>query len=86
MEILDPTRNTVRGTVAVGKLPRGIATSADERTAYVTNEGSGDVSVVDLVLRKVTAIISIDTLGGTPGEIVVQPRLIAPLLHAKMPR
>jgi len=85
LEILDPTRNTVRGTVAVGKLPRGIATSADERTAYVTNEGSGDVSVVDLVLRKVTATISIDTLGGAPGEIVVQPRVIAPLLHSKMP-
>jgi len=83
LEILDPTRNAVSGTVVVGKSPRGIATSADERTAYVTNEGSGDVSVVDLVLRKVTATVSIDTLGGTPGEIVVQPRVIAPLLHSR---
>jgi len=73
LEILDPIRNAVSGTVRVGRLPHGIATSADERTAYVTNEGSGDVSVIDLVERKVMATISIDTIGGTPREIVVQP-------------
>jgi YVTN family beta-propeller protein len=75
VEIVDPARNTLSGTVAVGELPYGIAMSADERTAYVTNEGSSDVSVVDLVDRKVTATIPIDNVGGTPREIVVQPRL-----------
>jgi len=75
LEIVDPVRNILSGTVAVGELPYGIATSADERTAYVTNEGSSDVSVVDLVDRKVTATIPIDNVGGTPREIVVQPRL-----------
>ena len=73
LEILDPVRNIVSGIVAVGRLPHGIATSADERTVYVTNEGSGDLSVIDLVDRKVVATISIDTIGGTPREIVVQP-------------
>jgi YVTN family beta-propeller protein len=83
LEILDPVRNSVRGTVAVGRLPHGIATGADERTVYVTAEGSGDVSVVDLVDRKVTATITIDTIGGTPREIVVQPRSNASSPHSE---
>jgi len=70
--ILDPVRNVVRGIVAVGRHPYGIAASADDRTVYVTNEGSGDLSVVDLVDRTVTATISIDSIGGTPRDIVVQ--------------
>jgi YVTN family beta-propeller protein len=74
LEILDPVRNSISGTVAVGRLPHGIATGADERTVYVTDEGSGEVSVVDLVDRKVKVTITIDTIGGTPREIVVQPR------------
>ncbi len=72
LEILDPVRNVVRGVVAVGRHPYGIAASADDRTVYVTNEGSGDLSVVDLVNRTVTATISIDSIGGTPRDIVVQ--------------
>jgi YVTN family beta-propeller protein len=82
LEILDPLRNIISGTVAVGRLPHGIATGADERTVYVTDEGSGDVSVVDLVDRKVTATITIDTIGGTPREIVVQPRSNASSTHS----
>ncbi len=74
LEILDPLRNIISGTVAVGRHPHGIAAGADERTVYVTDEGSGDVSVVDLEDRKVKATITIDTIGGTPREIVVQPR------------
>lgn len=72
LEILDPVRNVVRGIVAVGRHPYAIAASADDRTVYVTNEGSGDLSVVDLVDRTVTATISIDRIGGTPRDIVVQ--------------
>jgi len=83
LEILDPVRNIISGTVAVGRLPHGIATDADKRTVYVTDEGSGDVSVVDLVDRKVKATITIDTIGGTPREIVVQPRSNASSPHSE---
>jgi YVTN family beta-propeller protein len=85
LEILDPLKNTVSGTVAVGRLPHGIAANADERTVYVTDEGSGDVSVIDLVDRKVTATITIDTIGGTPREIVVQRRSIRALVSLHDP-
>jgi YVTN family beta-propeller protein len=85
LEILDPLKNTVSGTVAVGRLPHGIAANADERTVYVTDEGSGDVSVIDLVDRKVTATITIDTIGGTPREIVVQRRSIRALVSLQDP-
>jgi YVTN family beta-propeller protein len=49
----------------------------DGRTAYVTNEGSNDVSVVDLTSHRVTATIPI---GHAPRKIVVQPGPGAPAL------
>jgi YVTN family beta-propeller protein len=49
----------------------------------VTDEGSGDVSVVDLENRKVKATITIDTVGGTPREIVVQPGSNASSPHSE---
>jgi YVTN family beta-propeller protein len=67
----------VRGVVALGRHPYGIAAGPDDRTVYVTNEGSGDVSVVDLVNRRVTATILVDAISGLPREIAVQPRPVA---------
>jgi YVTN family beta-propeller protein len=54
----------------VGKLPHWIAISSDGRTVYVTDEGSNDVSVVDLASQKVTATIPV---GNAPRKIAVQP-------------
>jgi YVTN family beta-propeller protein len=65
-EFFDPTR-----------APHWIATSADGHTAYVTNEGANDVSVVDLTSRSVTATIPV---GHAPRKIVVQPSPVAPAL------
>lgn len=70
LAILDPSRGGVRGTVAVGEAPSGIALSPDQHTAYVTNERSNDVSIVDLASRTVTTTVNV---GNTPREIVVQP-------------
>ncbi len=44
--------------------------SSDSRTAYVTNELSNSVSVVDLAGRRVTATIPV---GNAPRKIAVQP-------------
>src|SRR5437870_494479 len=68
--ILDTTSNTLAGTVAVGKAPHWSTSSSDGHTAYVTNEGSNDVSVVDLANRTVTATIAV---GNAPRKIAVQP-------------
>jgi YVTN family beta-propeller protein len=51
-------------------MPHWIGVTADSRWAYVTNETSNDVSVVDLAERKVTATVPV---GNGPRKIVVQP-------------
>ncbi len=70
LTIFDPTANTVKGTVTVGKNPHWIATSADGDTVYVTNEASNDVSVVNVDTQKVIATIPV---GQAPRKIVIQP-------------
>ena len=65
-----PSSNTRSASITVGKLPHWIAISSDGRTAYVTDEGSNDVSVVDLGSQKVTATIPV---GNAPRKIAVQP-------------
>jgi YVTN family beta-propeller protein len=64
----DPTSNTVQGTVTVGKAPHWTATSADGKIALETNEGSNDVSVVDLSTLAVTATIPV---GEAPRKIAL---------------
>jgi YVTN family beta-propeller protein len=54
----------------VGTLPHWIASTRGDRTAYVTNEGSNHLSVVDLGTMTVTATIPI---GNAPRKIVIQP-------------
>jgi YVTN family beta-propeller protein len=51
-------------------MPHWIAANSQGTTAWVTNEGSNDVSVVDLATGKVTATIPI---GNAPRKIVIQP-------------
>ncbi len=67
--LFDPVTNTpVRG-IPVGKQPHWLAVSGDGKTAFVTNEGSNDVSVVDLASGKTTTI----TVGNAPRKVVVGP-------------
>src|SRR5262249_17468254 len=70
LEFFDPTRHTVSHTVRVGTNPHWLTVSTDGRTAYVTNEGSQDVSVVDVASGTVTATVQV---GNAPRKIVVQP-------------
>jgi YVTN family beta-propeller protein len=66
----DPANNTVQGTVTVGKMPHWHAFTPDGMTALETNEGSNDVSVVDLKSMAVTATIPV---GEAPRKIVLLP-------------
>src|SRR5262249_60480546 len=54
----------------VGSAPHWSTSSSDGRMAFVTNENSNDVSVVDLASRTVTATIAV---GNAPRKIAVQP-------------
>jgi YVTN family beta-propeller protein len=68
----DPATNTVQGTATVGKAPHWTATSADGKIALETNEGSNDVSVVDLSTLAVTATIPV---GEAPRKIALVPNM-----------
>ncbi len=68
--ILDPAAGTVSAHLAVGTLPHWIALTPDGRRAWVTNEGSNDVSLVDLRTATKTATIPV---GNAPRKIAIQP-------------
>lgn len=63
----DPTSQAPLRAFAVGKQPHWMA--SDGKTVWVTNEGSNDVSAVDLASGKTTTI----AVGNAPRKIVVQP-------------
>jgi YVTN family beta-propeller protein len=67
---IDPVSHTVLGTAKVGTQPHWQAVTDDGKTALETNEGSNDVSIVDLATRAVVATISV---GEGPRKIVLLP-------------
>jgi YVTN family beta-propeller protein len=66
--LFDPATNTPARRVAVGKQPHWATASGDGKTAYVTNEGSNDVTIVDLPTGKTRTI----AVGNAPRKVVVQ--------------
>jgi YVTN family beta-propeller protein len=67
--LFDPATNKPVRNIAVGKQPHWATTSSDGKTAYVTNEGSNDMTVVDLASGQTQSI----TVGNAPRKVVVQP-------------
>ena len=67
--LFDPAIDTPVRAIKVGKQPHWAAVFVDGRTAYVTNEGSNDVSVVNLASGTATTI----AVGNAPRKVVVQP-------------
>src|SRR5207245_11309246 len=70
LSMLHAANTKLAGGVAVGKAPHWATSTSDGRTAFVSNEGSNDVVVVDLASRTVTATIPV---GNAPRKIAVQP-------------
>jgi YVTN family beta-propeller protein len=68
LELFDPATNRSVRSLAVGRHPHWQASNGDQKV-YVTNEGSNDVSVVDLVSGQTRTI----AVGAAPRKIVVQP-------------
>ena len=69
--LFDPEKNKPAGSIKVGKQPHWLTVLGNGSTAYVTNEGSNDVTVVDLASGKTTTI----GVGNAPRKIVVQPMM-----------
>ena len=67
--LFDPATNKPVRSIKVGTQPHWVAVSRDGKTAYVPNEGSNDVSVVNLASGSTTAI----AVGNAPRKVVLQP-------------
>ena len=64
--LFDPARNTALRGVPVGKQPHWMA--SDGKTAWVTGEGSNDLTVVDLASGSTRTV----AVGNAPRKVVVQ--------------
>jgi YVTN family beta-propeller protein len=62
--------NTVTSTIDVGSAPSGVAVNPAGTLAYVANDGSGTVSVVDTSTNTVTSTINV---GSDPDGVAVNP-------------
>ncbi len=68
VSVLDVAGRTVAHTIAVGHLPRAIALTPDEKTAYVTNSADGTISPIDIATQAADPPI---TVGGIPVAIAL---------------
>jgi YVTN family beta-propeller protein len=67
--LFDPATRKPLRSIAVGKQPHWMAPADGGRTFWVTNEGSNDVSVVDLASGTTKTI----AVGTAPRKIAIQP-------------
>jgi YVTN family beta-propeller protein len=68
LSLFDPDTHAVLRSIGVGRQPHWAAASANGRVLYVTNEGSNDVSIVDLAAGTVHTL----AVGSAPRKVVVQ--------------
>jgi YVTN family beta-propeller protein len=68
--LFDPATNKAVRSIGVGKQPHWVSVSGDGKTAYVSNEGENNVSVVDLDSGKAEVVA---TVGNAPRKLVIQP-------------
>ena len=64
----DPQTNKVTRSITVGKQPHWATVSDDGKTAFVTNEGSNDLTMINLADGKTTTV----AVGKAPRKVVVQ--------------
>ena len=69
LQLFDPATNTPLRAISVGKQPHWMAADPEGQHVYVTNEGSNDVTVVDMVSGKTSTI----GVGSAPRKVVVLP-------------
>ncbi len=68
--LFDAMTNKYVRSIKVGEQPHWLAVSGDGKTAYVTNEGSDTLSIVNIAGGTSTTV----AVGQQPRKVVVQPR------------
>ena len=70
--IINPYQNEVDQTLVAGSKPFAltVAVTSGQELLYVTNGGSGDLSIFDIEFRRLVASVHV---GGNPGEVLVTP-------------
>ena len=60
LTVIDITTNKIISNIKVGKLPKHVELSRDEKFAYVTNQAENTVSIVNIEERKEVARIEVE--------------------------
>jgi YVTN family beta-propeller protein len=70
--IINPYQNQVDQTMIAGSRPFGMAVSTidGQELLFVTNPGSGDLTIFDVETRRLASSVHI---GGNPGEVLLTP-------------
>ena len=70
--IVDPYQNQVDQTIIAGSRPFAMAvfTIAGQELLFVTNRGSGDLTIFDIETRRLASSVHV---GGNPGEVLLTP-------------
>jgi len=71
--VIDTGMNTIVATVAVGSSPQEVAITPDGKHAYVTNELSNDVSVIDTATNTLETTILVGPNGTDPEGVAITP-------------
>jgi YVTN family beta-propeller protein len=70
LAIVSPFQNEVAETILAGRTPFGMAVLERRNLLFVTNPGSGDLTIIDIETRGVFASVHV---GETPGDILLTP-------------
>lgn len=70
LAIVSPFQNEVAETILAGHTPYGMAVSERRNLLFVTNPGSGDLTILDIETRSLSASVHV---GETPGDVLLTP-------------
>lgn len=70
LAIVSPYQGEVDQTIIAGRTPAGMAVSLTRNLLLVANPGSGDLTILDIETRKLSASVHV---GGIPGEVLLTP-------------
>lgn len=70
LAIVSPYQNEVDSTILAGRTPAAMAVSDKRNALFVTNRESGDLTILDIDTRAVSASVHV---GENPGEVLLTP-------------
>ena len=70
LAIVNPFQNEVGETILAGRTPYGMAVSEARNLLFVTNPETGDLTILDIETRGVSASVHV---GENPGEVLLTP-------------